>query len=75
MVVASLRPRGGDILSTRQNRRREPFGRPTHQQSQRDPDAMDVDVATVGKGMDHCNDGLCVELGNESRDAGIALIC
>jgi len=22
-----------------------------------------------------CNDGLCVELGNESRDAGIALIC
>jgi len=46
---------GGDILSTRQNQRRKPFGRPTDQQSQRDPDAMDVDVATVGKGTDHAN--------------------
>jgi len=33
----------------------KPFRRPTCQQSQRDPDTMDIDMATVGKGIDHAN--------------------
>ena len=55
MVMASLGPRGGDFLSTCQNRRREPFRRPTRQQSRRDPDAMDVGAATVGEGPERPN--------------------
>lgn len=55
MVVTSLRPQGSAFLSMHQNRHRKLFGRPTHQQSRRDPDVMDVDVATVGEDADHAN--------------------
>jgi hypothetical protein len=49
LALASLGPRGGDHLSTRENRRREPFRGPPRRQSQRDPDAMDVDMITIGR--------------------------
>ena len=48
LVFASLGPRGGDFLSTRQNRQRDPPRRPQGRQPQRDPNAMDVDVVSFG---------------------------
>ena len=48
LVFASLGPCGGDFLSTRQNRRRDPLRRPQGQQPQRDPDAMDIDMVSFG---------------------------
>lgn len=53
--MASLGPRGSGFLSTRQNRRREPLGRPTRQQSRRDPDVTGVDTATVSEGAGRAN--------------------
>jgi len=47
LVQASLRSRGGDFLSTRQNLQRETLGRPSPRQSRRDPDAMEVDAASA----------------------------
>ena len=55
LVVASLGPRGGDFLTTRQNRRRDPAGRPTYRPPKRDPDAMDVDAVTTGEGPERAN--------------------
>ena len=49
MTFASLGPRGGDFLNTRQNRRRDPPRRPQGRQPQRDPDPMDVNMVSFGK--------------------------
>ena len=48
LVFASLGPHGGDFLSTRQNRQRDPPRQPQGWQPQRDPDAMDIDVVSFG---------------------------
>ena len=39
-----------DYLSTRQNRRREALRGPQQRRSQRDPDAMDIDAASISEG-------------------------
>ena len=55
LVGASLGPKGGDFLSTRQNRRREQGGRPPYRPSKKDPDAMDVDTVTTSEGAESAN--------------------
>jgi len=52
LIFASLRPHGGDYLSTRQNRQQE---KTTNQVAQRDPDAMDVDTMVVREGYNSSN--------------------
>ena len=52
LIFASLGPRGGDYLSTRQNRQREKI---TNRVVRRDPDAMDIDTTVVGEGSNSTN--------------------
>ena len=47
-VTTAQAPRGG-FLDTHRNRQREGLGRPQKQQSQRDPDAIDINAATAVK--------------------------
>jgi len=53
LIFASLRPQGGNFLSTRQNHQREQ--KQVYQPPQKDPDAMDIDTTVTGEGSNSTN--------------------